>query len=261
MAMRETGSVGFERPFEYVREIRPLHFPVEAEVPESLPHLEQRTALYQLLKFHLRGRATVGSDQFVYYDASNPKACLAPDVYIKLGPGQSDIESWKTWERGTPELAIEIASRSDLPDEPWEGKLARYHRLGLRELVRFDARGAQALRVWDYVDGDLAERKIEPGAAAPCSVLNLWWVVVPHEQWGSLLRLSHDAAGQHLVKSELETEAAARQREAEARQQEAEARRQEAEARRAAEADKREAEARVRELEAELQRLREQKSS
>jgi hypothetical protein len=259
MAMSETGPEAFKRRifeqgfpehgFEYLRPLRPRRFPVEAEVPESLPHLELRTALYQLLSFFLRGQATVGSDQFVYYDASNPKACVAPDVYLKLGSEHTDIGSWKTWELGTPELAVEIASRSDAPEEPWENKLVRYHRLGVRELVRFDPRAPEQLRVWDYVEGDLAERRVSPNSAVPCRVLGVWWVVVVHERRGPMLRLSRDAQGQDLIKNELEVEAEARQA-AEALQRQAEARQVEAEALR------RQAEARVRELEAELRRLR-----
>ncbi len=259
-----------EPRFEYLRPLRPRRFPVEAKVPESVRHFELRTALYQLLSFFLRGRAAVGSDQFVYYDASNPKACLAPDVYLKLGSQHWDITSWKTWELGTPDLAIEIASRSDAPEEAWEKKLSRYHRLGVRELVRFDPRASEQLRIWDYVEGNLAERRVKPNSAVPSRVLAAWWVVVSHERWGTVLRLSSDASGKELVKSELEVEiearqqeAEARQQEAEARQQEAEARQQEAEARQAAEALRQqaearqlEAEARVRELEAELVRLR-----
>lgn len=240
MAMSETGPEAFEprsleQRFEYLRPLNPRRFPVEAKVPESVRHYEVRRALYQLLSFFLRGRAVVGSDQFIYYDASNPKACLAPDVYLKLGSQHWDITSWKTWELGTPDLAIEIASRSDAPEEPWEKKLARYHRVGVRELVRFDYRASEPLRVWDYVEGDLAERRLKPNSAVPSRVLGLWWVVFSQGAWGPTLRLAHDALGQHLVKSELEVEAEARQREMEARQA---------------------AEARVRELEAELSRLR-----
>ena len=233
MAMRDSGPENFE----YVRPLRPLHFPVEAKVPESQRHLELRTMLYQLLSFWLQGRATVGSDQFLYFDASDPKLCLAPDVFLQLGPPGPEITSWKTWERGTPELAIEIASRSDAPDEPWQTKLARYHRLGVRELVRFDQKAAEPLRVWDYVEGDLAERKLSPAAPAACRVLGAWWVLVPHERWGRMLRLAHDPEGTQLVQTETE---AARQSEA-----------AETEARLSAEA-------RVRELEAELLRLRSQ---
>jgi Uma2 family endonuclease len=173
MAMRESGP----EKFEYLRPLRPLHFPEEAEVPEFQRHLELRTLLYQLLSFWLQGRATVGSDQFLYFDASDPKVCLAPDVFLQLGSDGSEITSWKTWERGTPDLAIEIASRSDAPDEPWNKKLARYHRLGVRELVRFDQNAAEPLRVWDYVDGDLAERKLSSATPVACRVLGAWWVL------------------------------------------------------------------------------------
>jgi hypothetical protein len=117
---------------------------VEAKVPESTGHFEVRTALYQLLSFFLRGRACVGSHQFVYFDASDPKACLAPDVYLKLGVLQEDIQSWKTWERGSLDLAIEIASRSDAPEELWERKVTRYHQLGARQAAAARVRELQA---------------------------------------------------------------------------------------------------------------------
>ena len=228
--------------FEYVRPLRPLHFPVEAKVPESQRHLELRTALYQLLSFHLEGKASVGSDQFLYFDASDPKACLAPDVFLQLGSDGPEIDSWKTWERGTPDLAVEIASRSDAPDEPWRLKLERYHRLGVRELVRFNQRARHKLRIWDYVDGDLAERKLAPEVPAWCRVLGLFWVIESDERWGPMLRLAHDAEGTRLVQTRLESEIAARKAEAEARKAEAEARKI--------------AEARVRELEQTLLALR-----
>lgn len=238
MAMSEIRS----GRFEYVRPLQPLHFPVEEEVPESQRHLELRMELYRLISFHLAERATVGSDQFVYFDASNPKACLSPDVFLKLGARGPEIESWKTWERGTPDLAVEIASRSDAPDESWQEKLGRYHRLGVPELVLFNHRAARKIRIWDYVDGDLAERKLVVDQPAPCVTLGLWWVTVTDERWGPKLRLAHDAEGRQLVQTELEAEVAARQAEAEARQAEAEGRRV--------------AEARVRELEQTLAALR-----
>jgi len=235
--------------FEYVRPLQRLHFPAVAEVPESHRHLELRTALYQLLSFHLRGKATVGSDQFLYFDASNPKAYLAPDVFLQLGSEGPEIDLWKTWERGTPELAVEIASRSDAPDEPWRLKLERYHRLGVCELVRFNQRARQKLRIWDYVEGDLAERKLAPDAPAWCPVLGLFWVIRADERWGPMLRLAHDAEGKQLVQTSLESEIAARDAEAKARKAEASARKAESEARKIAEA-------RVRELEQTLLALR-----
>jgi hypothetical protein len=62
----------------YLRDPVPIHFPSHAEMPESAVHLRLRTALFLVLDANLRGRAYVGSDQFVYWDPTDPKACVAP---------------------------------------------------------------------------------------------------------------------------------------------------------------------------------------
>ncbi len=257
----------------YTRAPIPLHFPTEAEMPETTTHLVLRTFLFQLLRFAFGESCGVGSDQFVYWRASDPKTCLAPDVFVKLGVRAVHFDSWKTWERGTPELAVEIVSQSDR--DAWDEKLAKYQDLGVQEVVRFDAEApANArLRVWDRVEDDLVERVLS-GGSAESFVLERFWVLGEVE--GSLgLRLAEDAAGDVLLLSALETatrakeaetrakEAEIRAKEAEIRAKEVETRAKEAETRakeaetRAKEAEKRMrmlAEARVRELEAELQR-------
>jgi Uma2 family endonuclease len=183
----------------YARPPRRLEFPSEAEVPESKRHLELRTTLYLILKHALRDRAIIGSDQFVYWDATDPSACLAPDVFVRLGGKDQIFSSWKTWERGAPHLAVEIVSASDADPESWGDKLAKYHRLGISELVRFDVDDRAApLRVWDYIEGDLVERDLVPGASTECASLGLFWVVLEDEELGLVLRLSRDAAGYEL---------------------------------------------------------------
>lgn len=215
----------------------PLHFPEEAEVPESQLHLDLRTLLYHLLLDHLGAAATVGSDQFVYWAADDPRQVLAPDVYVRLSPAGEPIRSWKTWERGAPEVAVEIVSDMDRPELAWEQKLRRYRALGVSELLRFDPReGAERrLRLWDRVEGDLAEREVERDRAASL-VLGVTWVVAPAEGHAVALRIATDGEGRELVPTRAEA------REAEARAREAEARAREA------------AERRVAELEAELSR-------
>ena len=94
-----------ERP-RYLAPPAPLVFPEEAEVPESQLHFELRVLLYHLLRDHLGLAVTVGSDQFIYYDAGDPDRCVAPDVYVRLTPPTDKIRSWKTWERGAPDIAI-----------------------------------------------------------------------------------------------------------------------------------------------------------
>ncbi|HKQ70473.1 MAG TPA: Uma2 family endonuclease [Polyangiaceae bacterium] len=198
----------------------PIVFPVEAEVPEGKRHLRLRTFLFQLLEFALGQESSIGSEQFVYWNARDPRRCLAPDVFVRLGVPDSTFDTWKTWERGgAPELAVEIVSRSDAPDEPWDDKLERYHELGVRELVRFDPKAPEGarIRVWDRVQEDLVEREVE-GDSTPSTTLRLYWVVAPIEGLEVGLRLAEDVEGTKLLLSRTETEAQARQAEAQARQ-------------------------------------------
>jgi len=91
----------------------PIHFPSDESMPESAVHLRLRTALFLVLEGKLRGRAFVGSDQFVYWDPTDPKACLAPDAFVRLGGPSGLPPSFKTWEHGAPHVAVEIISRSE----------------------------------------------------------------------------------------------------------------------------------------------------
>jgi Uma2 family endonuclease len=215
--------------FRYVRAPRPIHFPVELQVPESKRHLEQRTLLYAFLKHAFGREHSIGCDQFVYWDPTDPRACLAPDAFVRLGEPDSQFKSWKVWERGAPEVAVEVQSDSD-EGETWETKLRKYPKLGVRELVAFDPERS-VLRVWDFVENDLVERQLS-SKSTESRVLPGFWVVLD-----GTLRLSRDASGQHLFPTPAEAEAQARKAEAEMRKAEAEA-----------------LQARIRELEAELAR-------
>src|SRR4051812_5275332 len=176
----------------YVRAPVPLVFPSEAEVPETKRHLKLRTLLYELLELAFADRAAIGCDQFVYWDPTDPRACLAPDAFVRLGQPDSLFRSWKAWEHGAPHVAVEIISESDERDRDWEAKLSRYRRLGIAELVRFDPdAGQKALRVWDLVDNDLVERELSQlTAASRC--LPGFWVVRDAPELGPTLRLSRD---------------------------------------------------------------------
>ncbi len=198
---------------------RAPHFPEEATVPEHKRHLELRMLLYRLLGT-LRGEHTIGSDQFVYWDPTDPSRCLAPDAFVHLGVPDSIFGSWKTWERGVPEVAVEIVSDSDASLASWDVKLRRYQELGVRELVRFDPEEAPSLqlRIWDEVDGELVERT-EKKERHLCRGLSLYWVVVPTRSFPAALRLARDAEGRDLVLTP--EEAADRAREAADRAREA----------------------------------------
>ena len=69
----------------YLRIPVPVRFPESESVPESGVHLRLRTALWSMLRLALRERAIVGSDQFLYWDPTDPRQCLGPDVLVWLG--------------------------------------------------------------------------------------------------------------------------------------------------------------------------------
>lgn len=199
----------------------PLHFPAEEEVPETKPNLDRRIALYESLRSEIAGSATIGSDQFVYWDPTSVVKRCAPDVFVKLGVPDSRFDVWKVWQRGAPELAVEIVSKSDRPEDEWSEKFVRYHALGVLELVRFDPEDPdQPISVWDRIDGELVERAADDPRRLLCNTLGLWWTVVDMPGIGPALRLARDEAGTDLLPTPREAQA----REAEARAREAEAR-------------------------------------
>ena len=73
-----------------------VHFPVEAEVPESKRHLQLRTLLFQFLELAFAKEAAIGCDQFVYWDPTEPRVCLAPGAFRAGGRSVPDLESLGT---------------------------------------------------------------------------------------------------------------------------------------------------------------------
>lgn len=61
----------------HVRPPRSIHVPTAAAVPETRWHV--------ILRLELGSRARIGSDQFVYWNAKDPRRCIAPDAFVKLG--------------------------------------------------------------------------------------------------------------------------------------------------------------------------------
>jgi Uma2 family endonuclease len=197
----------------YVRAPQPLFFPVEERVPEKGRHLEIRTVLYQIVRDAFRDSATVGSEQFVYWDPTDPKQCCAPDLFVRLGTPHAPVDCWKVWERGAPDLVVEITSASDAAESPWETKLERFRRLGAREIVRFDPEDrARPIRIWDGIDGDAVERDPAVPAFCRCETLGVYLVVRDDAEIGPMLRLARDLDGRNV----LPTQAEARHEEAEA---------------------------------------------
>jgi hypothetical protein len=188
---------------------------VEERVPEKGRHLHARTALFMLVWDTFKDTAAVCSEQFIYWDPTDPKQCCAPDLFVRLGSPRTVVDCWKVWERGAPELVVEITSASDTAEGPWETKLERFRRLGAKEIVRFDPDdGERPIRIWDAIDGDAVERDPADPAFHRCETLGMFLVVRQDAECGTMLRLARDPEGRDL----LPTPSEARQLEAEARQ-------------------------------------------
>lgn len=129
----------------------------------------------------------------------------------------------------------------------WDETLARYHELGVHELVRFDPEEppGRQLRVWDRIEGDLVERVAEERPR--CLTLGLRWVVMPVADAPSGLRLADESGA--LVPSQVEWEQRRREEEQRARESEQRAREAEQRLREEEQRAREAAEARVRELE------------
>ena len=205
--------------------------------------------------FRKRGRddVYVGMNNFLYYERGNPRAVVAPDVYVVVGaPAHPPRDSYLLWnEPKGPDFVLEVTSASTRRDDE-RRKRGVYAALGVSEYFLYDPRG-------EYLTPPLQGWRLDEGAyrAVPAvTVLSSRGVAVASEVLGlelrdereaRMVRLRDPATGQNLLTYQ-ESEMA-REEEATARQA-AEVRfEQEAAARRAAEARTAELEARLRELE------------
>jgi Uma2 family endonuclease len=213
----------------YVRPVRPVEFPStdpEWDMGEGLRHARLCEVIYRLLRGAAGPGACVGADQFMYWDATNPKLKCAPDAFVKLHRPGHLFETWQTWKHGAPELCVEILSPSDTKEKlTLNQKLKRFHVMGVSEVIAYNADGepGRRLRAWDMVDGDLVERVVDD-ERTPCLTLDLWFVLAPceAENLPAALRLARGPTGPLLptVEEQLRDAQAERQREQAERQRE-----------------------------------------
>jgi len=239
---------------------RRVHYPESDGKPmgETDLHRDLITDLIFALKWFLRStRAYVAGNLFIYYEEGNPRAAVAPDVFVVLGVEQRRRRIFQTWREGgrAPDVVIEITSKKTRKDDR-ERKPAIYAALGVREYFIFDPHGEYLeppLQGYRLVQGAYERMTSDPLRSA---VLNL-----ELRQEDGMLRLYDPQTGERLPTSDEEAQArrAAEAARLAAERQlmiEAQARQAEEAARQAEEAARRAAEARAAQLEAEVARLR-----
>ena len=190
----------------------------------------------------------VGMNSFLYYEQGNPRAVVAPDVYVVVGAPEYLRDTYMLWnEPKGPDFVLEVTSASTRRHDE-RRKRDVYAALGVSEYFLYDPRA-------EYLTPPLQGWRLRGGSyeAMPAvTVLRGRGTVVASDVLGlefrddreaRMVRLRDPATGRDLLTYE----------EAErAREEEAVARREEFAGRREAEARAAEAEARAAELEARL---------
>ena len=202
--------------------------------------------------FEKRGQEDVyvGSNNFLYYEQGNPRAVVAPDVYVVVGAPAHLRDTYLLWnERKGPDFVLEVTSASTRLDDE-RRKRDVYAALGAREYFLYDPRAEYLTpRLQGYRLRDGEYRRLPAVTMLPGRGVTVRSEVLELDlrdlREARMLRLHDPATGVDLPtyrESEL------------AREEEAVARQQETAARRAAEARAAELEARIRELETTLTR-------
>lgn len=215
-------------------------YPSEDGRPMAESDLQLKHLLYAILVldayFRERPDVYVSGNLLIYYEEGNPKAAVAPDVFVVFGVTKRQQRSFFTWKEGkVPDFVIEITSHSTYAED--QGlKRGLYALLGVREYFQYDPSG-------DYLKPRLQGLKLVdrnylpiPADTLPDGSISLYSSVLGlelHTEQGQLRFYDPDTGRKLLTYQESET-----------------ARKEEEAARIAAEARIAELEARLRALEA-----------
>ena len=182
----------------------PVDYPVAEQMPDSRTHSKTRRELEEGATRHLasRGvRAFASSDQFVYWVKGEPTISAAPDVYVVLGADPELLPKiWKTWERGVPDLVIEVVSGQRPKD--YSGAPQKYGEMGVQELIVFDpqeSRGRVRWQLFRRIDGGLLRVEAHDGDRVWSSILQAWLVLARHADGTATARVATGTLGEHLV--------------------------------------------------------------
>jgi Uma2 family endonuclease len=121
---------------------RDIYYPESDGQPmaETDLHRDEMFDLIQALKRRYRGvpDVYVSGNLFFYYIKGDPRAVVAPDVFLVKGVEKRPRRTYKLWEEGrVPSLVIELTSDSTR-DEDLSKKKICYERLGVEEYFLHD---------------------------------------------------------------------------------------------------------------------------
>ena len=161
--------------------------PVEVEYPSSdgKPMAESDSQRIPLtyavdrLRYHFRNHddVYVSGNLLIYYEEGNPRASVAPDVFVVIGARNAVRSSYLLWEEPKgPDFVLEITSRSTRREDQGS-KRELYRSLGVREYWQYDPTNdylAPPLQGLELQAGEyerLPERELADGTLALTSAV------------------------------------------------------------------------------------------
>ena len=103
----------------------------------------------------------VGSNNFLYYEQGNPRAVVAPDVYVVVGAPAHLRDTYRLWnEPKGPDFVLEVTSASTRREDE-RRKRDVYASLGVREYFLYDPRG-------EYLTPPLQGFRLRAASTGPC---------------------------------------------------------------------------------------------
>ena len=183
------------------------------------------------LQWHFESRPDVyvAGSMAVYWRRGDPRAVVAPDVFVALGVPKTTRNSYRVWDEGgvVPAFVVEVASASTSGRDA-RGKRATYEAMGVAEYWRFDPLGKrvrQGLEGWRLAGGRYERvRAARTAAWYRSAVLGLelraeGWLLRFRDPVSGRDLLTHAEAGRALQAADRRDEANRHVRELEARQQ------------------------------------------
>ena len=183
---------------------REVHYPESDGKPMAETDLH-RDEMYDLIKaldrrYRDAPDVYVSGNLFLYYVKGDPRAVVAPDVFLVKGVPKGSRRIYKLWEEGRPpSLVIELTSDSSRDEDLTKKKLC-YERLGVEEYFLHDP-------YQDYLDPSLQGFRLVNGryqriAPEPDGSLRSLTTGLLLRTEGKKLRLVDAATGEPLPWSE-----------------------------------------------------------
>jgi Uma2 family endonuclease len=166
---------------------------------ETDTHRQAMTDTIQTLADFFRDQPDVyvAGNLLLYYEEGNPKASVAPDVFVVFGVPKGLRRTYKLWEeRQAPAVVIEFTSRSTRLEDQGEKRVV-YSWLGVREYFLCDPLAEYLnppLQGYRLVEGDFVRLDAEPDGALASEVLGMRL-----QREGGRLRLIEAATGEPLL--------------------------------------------------------------